>query len=552
MASNASLARPRGLTAGTGGILYVADSDNDRIRSINKGNLTTVAGNGTEGDTGDSGPATDASLDTPRAVTAFEDAIVFSDTRNDRIRSSTAGVVDTIAGLAPKTNETLTLGSETSIVYGTGTLTATFLDSGDAAIGRVTFYDGLGPSPVNIGSASLISDVATISTKALSAGTHFIVASYVAEAGKRPIVSGVYGLTIAPLAITANVGTIDLRYGQLIPEIKGTLIGVLAQDSAKVFAVFTTPSTDASPPGTYPISVSLAGSAAANYTVTMGAEYGSLIIAKAPSITTLRVSNATPIFGTLVTLTAAIASSTSGTPSGTVSFYNGSTLLNLTPAALAGGRASISIATLPLGALQLTAIYSGSSDFLTSTSTVVSGQELSPDFTIATTPAVQQVVPAQPANYTVTLTPINPTFLYPVSLSASGLPSGVKAIFSPPSVRTGGGVSTVTLTVNNLNNGMQARLQKLGRPLSGRGTSAVLALLLLPFTFLQRVRRVGVKLRGKPSYFLALLAVGALCVISGCGGGGGFFGHLPATYTITVTAVSGPNTHTSTLYLTVQ
>ena len=547
-ASGAALARPRGVAVDASGTLYVADSDNDRVRTISGANITTVAGNGTEGDSGDSGPSTDASLDTPRAVAASGGATVFSDTLNNRVREVNAGVIDTIAGLAPTTAESLTLGSEISIVYGTGSLTATFSNNGSTGAGLVTFYDGSGASPANIGSTSLTSNSASISTATLSAGTHSIVASYAGDANDPAVVSGVYVLTIAPAQLTAVAGAVDLLYGQTIPTLSGTLTGVLAQDSRNVTAVFTTNATSASVPGIYPISVALSGSAAGNYAVTMGSGYGSLVIAHASSATTLALSNATPIFGTSVALTATVVSATSGTPSGTVNFYNGVTLLNSTPAPLSAGVAAISIATLPVGTLSLTAIYSGSTDFLASTSSPVAGQDLSPDFTIATTPATQTVVPTQSVNYTVTLTPVNPTFLYPVSLSASGLPSGVTATFTPSSIATGAGTSAVTLA---LNANAQASLQRSRQPIQMPGLPAALALLLLPLLFNQRFRKSCTKLSGKSTLLIALLALAVVSAISGCGGGG-FFGQSPAAYTVTVTAVSGPATHSSTVTLTVQ
>jgi len=547
-ASGAALARPRGVAVDASGTLYVADSDNDRVRTISGDNITTVAGDGTEGDSGDSGPSTQASLDTPRAVAASGGATVFSDTLNNRVRAVNAGVIDTIAGLAPTTAESLTLGSEISIVYGTGSLTATFSNNGVTGAGLVTFYDGTGAGPATIGSTSLTSNSATVSTATLSAGTHSIVASYAGDANNPAIVSGVYVLTIAPAQLTAIAGSVNLLYGQAIPTLTGTLTGVLAQDSGNVTAVFTTRATNTSAPGTYPISVALSGSAAGNYAVTMGSSYGSLVIAQAPSATTFKLSNATPIFGTSVTLTAAVASTTSGTPSGTVNFYNGATLLNSTPAPLNAGVAAISITTLPVGTLGLTAVYSGSTDFSASTSSLVTGQDLSPDFTIATTPATQIVVPTQGVSYAVTLTPLNPTFLYPVSLSASGLPGGVTATFTPSSIAAGTGTSTVTLT---LDSNAQASLQRSRRPFHAPGLPTVLALLSLPLAFNRRFRKSCIKLSGKSTLLIALLALAVVSAISGCGGGG-FFGQSSASYTVTVTAVSGPATHSSTVTLTVQ
>ena len=66
--ATAELARPRGVAVDSSGTVYVADSDNNRIRTVSGGQLTTIAGNGGQGYTGDSGASTGAELDTPSAI----------------------------------------------------------------------------------------------------------------------------------------------------------------------------------------------------------------------------------------------------------------------------------------------------------------------------------------------------------------------------------------------------------------------------------------------------------------------------------------------------
>ena len=50
------------------GNVYIADSGNNRIRKVSNGVITTVAGNGTAGFSGDNGPATNAQLINPISV----------------------------------------------------------------------------------------------------------------------------------------------------------------------------------------------------------------------------------------------------------------------------------------------------------------------------------------------------------------------------------------------------------------------------------------------------------------------------------------------------
>ena len=541
-------ARPTGVALDGSGDVYVANSDNNRIREIQGGNVITVSGNGNQGFSGDTGSSSSASLNTPTAVAVSGTTVAIADTENNRVRAVNSQTVDTVAGSAPTATESLVIGSAITVVYGTGSLTATFSYGGATATGQVTFYDGDGANPALVGTASLSGNAATVSTSLLAAGTHHIVAYYAGDAKNQPIASGVYGIVVTPVQLTAVATTVNLLYGQAVPALTGTLSGVLAQDSGNVTAAFSSAATIISDPGAYPIAVSLAGSAAGNYTVVLGSGSGSVVIAKAPSTTTLATSNGAPVSGTSVTLTAAVASTTSGTPTGTVNFYNGSTLLNSTPVALSGGMAALVVTPTTVGQQSFTAVYSGSVDFIPSNSPALTEAVLSPDFSITASPAVQTVIPGQQVDYTVTLTPVNPTFVYPVSLSASGLPPGVTATFAPASVAAGAGATTSVLT---LGASTQARLQRGTRPFSGIPPYSALALLVLPLFFGKRARKAAASLSHTGRILIALLALAAVGAVTGCGGGG-FFSHNTTSYTVTVTAVSGPDTHTAVVTLTVQ
>jgi sugar lactone lactonase YvrE len=97
----AQLSGPLGVTIDAAGNLFIADEGNSRIRKVNlAGIITTVAGNGVAGSTGDGGQAAQASLNHPRGV-AVDNAgtIYIGDTRNIRVRRVTlAGVISTFAG----------------------------------------------------------------------------------------------------------------------------------------------------------------------------------------------------------------------------------------------------------------------------------------------------------------------------------------------------------------------------------------------------------------------------------------------------------------------
>ena len=81
-----------GVAVDSAGNIYIADTVNDRIRKVSGGTITTVAGNGSIGFSGDGGPATSASLRAPTGV-AVDSAgnLYIADTCNHRIRRCLAG-----------------------------------------------------------------------------------------------------------------------------------------------------------------------------------------------------------------------------------------------------------------------------------------------------------------------------------------------------------------------------------------------------------------------------------------------------------------------------
>ena len=144
---------------------------------------------------------------------------------------------------------------------------------------------------------------------------------------------------------------------------------MLAQDSGNVTLGLTSTATATAAPGVYPISAALTGTAAGNYTVTLTAA-ANLTITQASTSTLLTTSAATPYQAVPVTLTAMVSDSSTGStgsPSGTVSFYDGTTLLGTSP--LSAGVATLAVSALPLGASTATSVYSGDTNFAASTST---------------------------------------------------------------------------------------------------------------------------------------------------------------------------------------
>jgi sugar lactone lactonase YvrE len=120
-ATSAQLNFPSGVAVDSAGNLYIADLGNDRIRKVSNGVSTTVAGNGTQGFSGDDGPATSAELSVPNGVAVGSAGNIYiADSGNSRIRiltptgSSCTYVVAPTSLQVPAAGGNLTLSIQTT------------------------------------------------------------------------------------------------------------------------------------------------------------------------------------------------------------------------------------------------------------------------------------------------------------------------------------------------------------------------------------------------------------------------------------------------------
>ncbi len=161
-AAKAAINAPVWMSFDASGTLYFSDARNSRVRKITPdGTITTVAGNGQEGYSGDGGPATNASLKWP-ADLALDQAgnLYINDSNNDRVRRvAPDGTISTVAGngrFSPRVDsgeatkvaveaEALQTDDEGNLYIATNE--RLFKVTKDGALIRVGGADGYGPWP---------------------------------------------------------------------------------------------------------------------------------------------------------------------------------------------------------------------------------------------------------------------------------------------------------------------------------------------------------------------------------------------------------------------
>jgi hypothetical protein len=287
-------------------------------------------------------------------------------------------------------------------------------------------------------------------------------------------------------------------------------------------------------------------------------------------------SSLNPVFvSNPVTLTAVVSApvNTMLTPSGWVTFLNGTTPIGTSLLVPGTGTATATLITssLPFGTDSITATYTADANYTVASSTALS-QKVG-DFSISSSTAPQTVVPGSAVVYTFTVAPLAPATTFPtaIALTISGLPVGATYTFSPATVAAGLGSTTVTLTIQTPTTSIASNLQpkaittlaqggvnNSGSRLPAQRSPAsklpalAFALLLLPLA--GRLRRTGKKLsRMLPLLLLLLAGIAAATGLSGCGGTpSGSFGQAPANYTIQVTGTSINLIHSTSVTLTIE
>jgi hypothetical protein len=292
---------------------------------------------------------------------------------NYNITSNTAAF--TITRAATSTALTSSLNPAT---YGQAiTLTATVTSTAGVPTGSVTFTDGvttLGSAPVNV------SGVATL-VVSLPAGARALTATYSGNSN----FDGSAGNLTESMAIATTSTTLSSSPNQSSPgqpvNFVATVIGQFGGAVTGVVTFKKGPNPIGTAPmianGTATLTLSNLGTGPHVVTATYGGDSNSLVSSSSsvtqnvvapasPTTTTVSSSLNPSIAGQQVTLTAVVTSGSPGTPTGTITFRRGQTLL--ATVAMTNGQATYGTSTLPVGSLGITAVYGGDAQFITSTS----------------------------------------------------------------------------------------------------------------------------------------------------------------------------------------
>jgi len=291
--------------------------------------------------------------------------------------STSAILVQSITQIA--TTTTLTAAPNPSVFGQAVTFTATVASAGGVPSGTVTFKEG----GTALGTASLDgTGKATFSTTTLAVGSHPVTAEYAGAGNFAPSASAVVtqvvnqasSATAIASSVNPSVFSQSVTFTATVTAVApgaGTPTGsVTFNDGA------TSLGTVALVGGTASVTTSSLTVGTHNITATYGADINfsgstsstlSQQVNKAPT-TTAVVSSKTPTaFGESVTFTATVTVNAPavGTPTGSIEFRDGTTVLSTVP--LVAGQATLATATLSVASHTISAVYSGDASFATST-----------------------------------------------------------------------------------------------------------------------------------------------------------------------------------------
>jgi sugar lactone lactonase YvrE len=534
-ATSAELYQPTGVAADLYGNVYIADSQNNRIRKVDtSGNITTVAGNGTAGNTGDGGPAIAAEIYAGGVAVDVAGEFYFSTDGTSIRKVDLLGNITTIAGGGSGGTGGPAPSAKLFDAVNPGIdLAGDVLIPSDSGVAKAGPQGALAFGSMNVGSTSAAKTVTLINT-----GSSTL---YFYSPSEETAVPG------APGRAAATTGA---RSGAAHPE-SGPGSGGSVYSVTGDFAIATGGTCNLTTSG----SIAAGASCTVNVTFTptqSGPRTGTLSFDLEDSNNEILSNTNVQLTGTGTSaeLTAQTISfpnpgaQTAGTPltlsatatSGLTVAFNSTT----TEICTVSGTQATFITT---GTCTIDANQAGNSTYaaapMVPQSFTVNAAPV-PSFTVTSPTAPQTVQHGGAAHYTINVNPVNGSYTGAVTLSASGLPTGATASFAPNPVTPGSAGAPSTLTI-----------QTAALTASNIGSSwplAVPALSLIGLFFVPGKRRRRWLMMG----VLLLGSLGALTALSGCGGGFWLSTSTPYTITVNGANASGAIVSSTTVQLTVQ
>jgi len=310
-----------------------------------------------------------------------------------------------------------------------------------------------------------------------------------------------YTFTVLPATLTITANNTARVFGTSNSAFTGSVSGAVNNDTFT--ESFATTATAASIVGGYPIVPSVTGANLANYNINR--VNGTLTIAQAGTATTFALSNQN------TTLTAKVASLTTGMPTGTVTFLVGQNIVG-NGTLDSTGTATYSASSAPTGNAVVSAQYSGDVNFTQSAAPPILLVSGSPDN--ASVSISQAGTATDKINFSSA-----PGYAGAVQLACANLPQNSTCSFQPSTIAFSPGSQTGSTTVT-ITTGITSQAS-LAAP-SVRGTSGVLTAICAPGLFvLCFVRRKGAAHRiPRNILFSLLLLVCTATLITACGGSG--------------------------------
>jgi sugar lactone lactonase YvrE len=559
-AVNAAFDRPLGVAADGSGNVYIADSNNQRVRRVDTtGTITTVVANGQEAFFGDSGPPLQASLDTPSAAVPFNGRLLVTDKDNQRIRlvdPTSVPIADQIVGTTSGP-QSVTLSNAGG---GTLTLNLVTLSSGDFTLAGGGSCGSSFPVSLAGGASCTLHIVFTPTIVGPRSGTLQITDNAPGNPQSITVVgNGIQDSTTLALvssqATSTYGGSITLA-ATITPGVATTAPsptgGVSFADGANVLgssqlnAGAASFSTSALSAGSHTITATFSG----DLDYSGNSASFTQVVNKATPTVTLAVQPNPIVQGQPSVLTATVNSS-AGVPTGTVTITdNGTSLGN--PPVNASGVATLTV-TLTGGSHALLAVYNGDANFATFSSATINVQFA--NFTVSSQPANATIRTGQMTTFTISITPAA-GFTSPVTLSCSNVPTNAACSFSQSTVTPNGATVSTMMTFRTSLTASVGPFGQFGeRAAPFRPIFLLIGILAVWQLWLWRNRRLVQPKWLTACAILTIVFLGIGCASSGSSGSSGSGSSQttpPGTYSVTVTAsTSGAGAQSQSLTLSI-